>query len=105
MKVQKLHLNIMIVKMDAGAVCVFLMENVRGLFSMSILPKSQKGKSDDEDPSKFVLIEVYRSFEDTAKHKMTEHYVRWRDAVSNMMEEPRSSVKFYNVFPEDEGWE
>ena len=58
-----------------------------------------------EDPSKFVLIEVYRSFEDTAKHKMTEHYVRWRDAVSNMMEEPRSSVKFYNVFPEDEGWE
>ena len=58
-----------------------------------------------DDPGKFVLIEVYRSFEDTARHKMTEHYVRWRDAVSNMMEEPRSSVKFYNVFPEDEGWE
>jgi len=58
-----------------------------------------------DDPTKFVLIEVYRSFEDTAKHKLTEHYNRWRDAVSNMMEEPRTSVKYYNVFPEDEGWE
>ncbi|HSH19567.1 MAG TPA: antibiotic biosynthesis monooxygenase [Draconibacterium sp.] len=58
-----------------------------------------------DNPAKFVLIEVYRSFEDTTKHKLTEHYMRWRDAVSNMMEEPRTSVKFYNVFPEDEGWE
>ena len=58
-----------------------------------------------DDPTKFVLIEVYRSFEDPAKHKLTEHYLRWRDAVSHMMEEPRASVKFFNVFPEDEGWE
>lgn len=58
-----------------------------------------------DDPAKFVLVEVYRAFEDTAKHKITEHYLRWRDAVTNMMAEPRTSVKFYNVFPEDEGWE
>jgi len=57
-----------------------------------------------DDPTKFVLIEVYRSYEDPAKHKLTEHYVRWRDAVAHMMEVPRSSIKFYNVFPEDEGW-
>lgn len=56
-------------------------------------------------PSKFVLIEVYRSFEDTAKHKLTDHYLRWRDAVANMMKEPRTSTKYFNVFPEDEGWE
>lgn len=58
-----------------------------------------------DDPTKFVLVEVYRSFEDPAKHKLTEHYLRWRDAVSHMMEEPRTSVKFFNIFPEDEGWE
>jgi len=58
-----------------------------------------------DDPTKFVLIEIYRSFEDPAKHKLTDHYLRWRDAVTNMMAEPRYSTKFYNVFPEDEGWE
>jgi (4S)-4-hydroxy-5-phosphonooxypentane-2,3-dione isomerase len=58
-----------------------------------------------DDPTKFVLVEVYRSFEDPAKHKLTEHYLRWRDAVTNMMAEPRYSTKFYNVFPEDEAWE
>ena len=58
-----------------------------------------------DDHAKFVLVEVYKSYEDTVKHKQTDHYMRWRDAVSNMMAEPRSSIKFYNVFPEDEGWE
>ncbi len=58
-----------------------------------------------DDHTKFVLVEVYRSFEDTAKHKLTEHYIRWRDAVSYMMEGPRTSIKFLNVFPEDEGWD
>jgi len=57
-----------------------------------------------DDPSRFVLVEVYRSFEDPVKHKQTEHYIRWRDAVAHMMAEPRFSTKFYNVFPEDEGW-
>jgi len=58
-----------------------------------------------DDPARFVLVEVYRSFEDTAKHKQTQHYIRWRDAVAHMMAEPRFSTKFYNIFPEDEGWE
>jgi quinol monooxygenase YgiN len=58
-----------------------------------------------DDPTKFVLIEVYKTIEDTAKHKLTDHYMRWRDAVATMMENPRTSVKFFNVFPADEGWE
>ena len=57
-----------------------------------------------EDPTRFVLVEVYRSFEDPARHKSTEHYIRWRDTVTHMMAEPRHSAKFYNVFPDDEGW-
>ena len=58
----------------------------------------------EDDPTRFVLIEVYRSVADTAKHKETRHYAAWRDAVAEMMAEPRFSVKYVNIFPEDEGW-
>jgi quinol monooxygenase YgiN len=57
-----------------------------------------------DDPSRFVLIEVYRSVEATAAHKETAHYARWRDAVAPMMAEPRTSFKFVNLHPGDEGW-
>ncbi len=57
-----------------------------------------------DDPAKFILVEVYRSAEAAAAHKETPHYAKWRDAVAPMMAQPRSSVKFTNVFPGDEGW-
>jgi autoinducer 2-degrading protein len=57
-----------------------------------------------EAPTRFVLIEVYRTPEDPARHKETAHYQSWRDAVAEMMAEPRSSVKYANVFPDDQGW-
>ncbi len=57
-----------------------------------------------DDPSQFVLTEVYRTVEATAAHKETAHYLRWRDTVAEMMAEPRSSVKYSNVYPGDEGW-
>ena len=57
-----------------------------------------------DDSSRFVLVEVYRTSEDPAKHKETEHYKRWRDTVAEMMAEPRSSVKYTNLFPDEEGW-
>ncbi|HWX22095.1 MAG TPA: putative quinol monooxygenase [Candidatus Binatia bacterium] len=47
-----------------------------------------------DDPTRFVLVEGYRSLEATAAHKETKHYQTWRDAVAPMMAEPRSSVKF-----------
>jgi quinol monooxygenase YgiN len=55
-----------------------------------------------DDPVKFVLIEVYRTREDTLRHKETLHYVRWRDKVAPMMAVPRTSIKYANVFPADE---
>ena len=55
-------------------------------------------------PTRFVLVEVYRSASDPAEHKQTGHYQTWRDAVAEMMAEPRSSVKFGNLYPDDEGW-
>lgn len=57
-----------------------------------------------DDPTRFLLTEVYRSVEATAAHKETAHYLRWRDTVASMMAEPRSSMKYTNVCPNDEGW-
>lgn len=54
----------------------------------------------DDDPTKFVLIEVYRTPADPALHKETAHYATWRDTVAAMMAEPRRSVKYRAVFPE-----
>ncbi len=57
-----------------------------------------------DDPTRFVLVEAYRTPEAPAAHKETRHYQVWRDAVAPMMAEPRTSVKFTNLFPEDSGW-
>jgi quinol monooxygenase YgiN len=57
-----------------------------------------------EDPTRFVLVEAYRTAEATAAHKATAHYARWRDAVAPMMAVPRTSVKFANLFPTDDAW-
>jgi len=57
-----------------------------------------------DKPNRFVLIEVYRTAEDPARHKETAHYAKWRDTVEEMMAEPRQAVKFNNIYPDDEGW-
>ncbi len=57
-----------------------------------------------EDPSRFVLVEAYRTPQAPAAHKETPHYQKWKDSVAGMMAEPRSSVKFRNIFPDDTGW-
>jgi len=54
-----------------------------------------------DDPSRFVLVEVYRNANAPGQHKETRHYQTWRDAVEGMMAEPRASVKFAPVPPED----
>ncbi len=58
-----------------------------------------------DDSTRFVLVEVYRTSDDPARHKETAHYQKWRDTVANMMAEPRSSVKYANVFPDEQGWD
>ena len=57
-----------------------------------------------DNPAKFILVEVYRTPDDPAEHKKTAHYQIWRDTVADMMAEPRSSVKYDNLFPDDAGW-
>jgi (4S)-4-hydroxy-5-phosphonooxypentane-2,3-dione isomerase len=57
-----------------------------------------------DDPTRFVLVEVYRSEQAPAHHKETAHYATWRDAVAAMMAQPRSSTRYANLFPDDSGW-
>jgi len=59
---------------------------------------------DRDQKNRFVLVEVYRTDQDPARHKETDHYQVWRDAVEPMMAEPRRSVKYENAFPPDQGW-
>jgi len=58
----------------------------------------------ESDPTRFLLVEVYRHPDARAAHRATAHYAAWRDTVAGMMAEPRSSVQFHNLFPGDENW-
>ncbi len=58
----------------------------------------------DDDPTRFVLVEVYKTAEAPAAHKETAHYLKWRDTVAEMMAEPRQGIKYGNIFPDDGSW-
>jgi autoinducer 2-degrading protein len=58
----------------------------------------------EDDPTRFVLVEAYHTPEGAAAHKETSHYQAWRDTVASMMAEPRSSVKYHEVFPLAADW-
>lgn len=57
-----------------------------------------------DDPTRFILVEVYKTPEASGAHKETAHYKRWRDAVMKMMAEPRQGIKYVNLFPDDAKW-
>ncbi len=59
--------------------------------------------ADRDDPHRFLLIEVYRDAAAAAAHKETAHYAAWRDAVAELMAEPRRSVKYLELTPETAG--
>lgn len=57
-----------------------------------------------DDPTRFILVEVYRSTDAMPRHKETSHYATWRDTVAPMMAEPRSNIKYATIFPEPMEW-
>ena len=59
---------------------------------------------DREDPTRFLMIEVFRHADAPAAHRETAHYKLWRDTVADMMAEPRSAKKYVNVSPDDDAW-
>lgn len=54
----------------------------------------------EDDPTRFVLYEAYRSAEDAAAHKRTPHYQQWREAVADCMAEPRQGIVHHGLLPE-----
>lgn len=57
-----------------------------------------------DNATRFVLIEVYRAPEAVTAHRATAHYTKWRDTVEPMMAEPRQRMLYNAVFPAPEGW-
>lgn len=58
-----------------------------------------------DDATRFVLIEAYKTADAPAQHKETAHYAAWRDAVADMMQSPRTSVKYQTIAPDEARWE
>jgi autoinducer 2-degrading protein len=58
-----------------------------------------------DDPTRFMLVEVYRTPEDAPKHKETAHYNRWREVAEPMLAEPRMRIIYSNIFPDEKGWD
>lgn len=56
-------------------------------------------------PDHFVLVEVYRTEDDPARHKTTDHYQQWRDVAEDMIAAPRTRMVYENIFPDDLGWD
>jgi quinol monooxygenase YgiN len=57
-----------------------------------------------DDPTRFVLVEVYRGPEAVSAHKATAHYATWRDTVAGFMADPRQGVAYTNISPADADW-
>jgi autoinducer 2-degrading protein len=57
-----------------------------------------------DDPTRFVLVEVYRDADAPAHHKQTAHYVQWRSVAEDMMAEPRTGVRYDIIFPDESRW-
>ena len=52
-----------------------------------------------DDPARFVLYEAYASADDADAHKLTSHYLQWRETVAEWMAEPRQGVTYSGLFP------
>lgn len=57
-----------------------------------------------DDPTKFVIIEAFRDEAAIDAHRQAPHYLRWRDAVPDMMADTRYAIKAHSVDPDDKDW-
>ena len=58
----------------------------------------------EDDPSRFLLVEIYKNEKAVSAHKETEHYAEWLKAAVPMLAEPRSRVFYRNIFPDEKEW-
>ena len=69
-----------------------------GIIRFDVLQESDR-------PDHFLLVEVYRTKEDPARHKETDHYKRWKESVAEMMAVPRTKQIYSPLFPGEEAWD
>ncbi len=53
----------------------------------------------EDEPNNFLLVEIYKDESAISKHKQTQHYLKWKETVENMMAQPRKSIRYLPVFP------
>jgi (4S)-4-hydroxy-5-phosphonooxypentane-2,3-dione isomerase len=93
------HVYIHVKPEDVEAFKLATIENARGSMQEPGVARFDVVQHAD-DPTRFVLIEHYKMPEDQLKHRETAHYLKWRDAVADMMAEPRTAVKVVGIYPE-----
>jgi autoinducer 2-degrading protein len=54
----------------------------------------------EDDPTRFLLLEVFRDEESAAAHKTTQHYLTWREKVAAWMASPREGHRYRLLAPE-----
>jgi len=97
------HVHVHVKKGTEDAFRAASLENARNSLKEPGIARFDVCQQND-DPTRFLLVEVYRDETAPAAHKETDHYKQWRDAVADMMAEPRQAVKYTNQFPDDDGW-
>jgi autoinducer 2-degrading protein len=97
------HVNVQVKSEHAESFARATTENARASIREPGCARFDVVRSAD-DPTRFVLVEIYRTEDDVARHKETPHYQKWRDTVAEMMAQPRQGVKYVNVFPADADW-
>ena len=97
------HVHIRVKECDIEAFKTATLKNARfslkepGVIRFDLIQK-------EDDQAVFILQEVYKNSGSSGKHKETEHYAEWRDTVEPMMAEPRYSIKYRDLFPEEKNW-
>jgi len=57
-----------------------------------------------DDPTRFMLVEAYRTEAAVPAHKETAHYNKWAETVADMFAEPRTRGLYRNCYPGDSDW-
>ena len=95
------HVHVQVHSESVGAFIEATLENARNSILESGIARFDVVQQ-TEDPTRFVLVEIYRNEAAAKAHKETAHYAKWRDTVAPMMSVPRTGIRFSNLFPEDQ---
>ena len=98
------HVSIHVKADHVGAFIAATLENARNSVLEPGIVRFDLVQQDD-DPTRFLLIEIYRSADAPARHKETAHYAAWREVAEPMMAEPRTRITYHELFPDAAAWE